>query len=212
MAAPVATDTDRERLRLLGLARDFSRYLLIRNPFIKMLGVSGSLSNPDSHQHDDIDFFIIAEKDRVWDCFTLCLLTGWRYCRLINKPRTFLCFNYLIDETQAIAEIENNAATAREYLNLIILQGQNTFRRILTQKKEIKKFYPLEYNRRLQDQNDERRYRQKSSSRLLLCLKPGVIVASKWREWQRKKIHNHGPGARPNKIYSTKKVIRSNFY
>ena len=212
MAAPAAINQGGKRSHMLKTARDFADYLLPRNPFIEMLGVSGSLSNPDSTEHDDIDFFVIAQRDKVWDCFTICLLTGWLYFRKIQKSRTFLCFNYLIDKTAAVGEIKCDRQASREYLNLIVLRGQAKYREILAQKKDIKHFYPLEYEKRISEQLQEKQQSSHSFQRAVLLLKPAVIVSAKLLEKQRKKRYAQRPGYTTRKIYSNTKVIRSNFY
>ena len=131
MVHPAKADQT-DRAELLRIARDYARYVMARNPYIRMLAVSGSVSRPEHDgAHDDVDFFVVTGKGRVWEGFLGCLLQGWRYCRRLGAPRTFLCFNYLVDERHPEEVDLSHPDYAREFLQLEVLTGIEVYAELL---------------------------------------------------------------------------------
>lgn len=184
---------------------DFGIYLLERNPFIKLLAISGSLASNDAEKHEDNDFFIVSKEDRVWECFAACIFYGFVYSKKIHKPRQFFCFNYLIDENHVGEEIKIDKMSARELLNLKVIYGNEFYKRILKNNRDILNFYPVEYKGRLND--DERDIIIKPSNGLFfIFIKPFFRVIAKIFEYGRKRRH------KSSKIYSNNHVIRSHLH
>lgn len=200
---------------MLAEGREFARYVLDRNPFIKVLGISGSLSNPDRSHHDDIDFFVITGHGNVWECFALCLWHGFRYARKHRRPRTHFCFNYVIDESHAVQEIEDTEKAANEYLNVVVLFGQYTYQKILRQKKGMKDFYPERYKKTLASSLIKEKNKPALTQKTPLILKiirPFIRVLTHFMSWRRKIKQKRLTGRISRKIYTNRYVIRSHFY
>jgi hypothetical protein len=114
-------------------ARDIERArrcgrLIYQFPFVRFVGISGSLSKGFSDQKADFDFFIVTQKDRLWISRTLLHLF---------KKMTFafglqhrFCMNYFIDEAALLLD-ERNIYTATELSSLLPVCGSDTYRRFM---------------------------------------------------------------------------------
>lgn len=88
-------------------------------PYIKAVGISGSLSKNYHDKDSDVDFFIITENNRLWVARTLLML--YKKIFLFNSRKLF-CINYYI--TTSTLEIqEKNIFTATELVTLIPVIG-----------------------------------------------------------------------------------------
>lgn len=184
---------------------DFGIYLLERNPFIKLLAISGSLASNDTEKHGDNDFFIVSKEDRVWECFAACIFYGFVYSKKIHKPRQFFCFNYLIDKNHVEEEIKIDKMSAREFLNLKVIYGNDLYKKILKNKQAIEDFYPAEYRKKLKDSEDDIIIKP-SNGLFFIFIKPFFRVIAKIFEYGRKRRH------KSSKIYSNNHVIRSHLH
>ncbi|MES2557640.1 MAG: nucleotidyltransferase domain-containing protein [Bacteroidota bacterium] len=90
-----------------------------RFPFVKGVGISGSLSKGILHQDGDFDFFIITQHNRLWIARTLLIL--YKKLFLFNSKK-FFCVNYFIDDKNLEIE-EKNLFTATEIHSLIPVVG-----------------------------------------------------------------------------------------
>lgn len=199
------------RHEMIKIAGDFGNYLSRRNPFIKLLAISGSLTNSHIHKHEDIDFFIVSKKNKVWSCFAACIFYGFLYCKKLKKNRNFFCFNYLIDEKHIKGEIKINKSAAREILNLKILCGQQVYEDILIKnKKEIFDFYPRQYIKRLAEIENslvgDEKVDNSGRGAFFIFIKPLFKLLAKLFEYKRKLKY------KTNKIYSNSYIIRSHLH
>jgi hypothetical protein len=92
-------------------------------PFVKAIGVSGSLSKGYYDNESDIDFFVITKHQKLWICRTFLML--YKKVFLLNSQKYF-CVNYFISENQLEIE-EQNRFTATELKTLIPMQGKAAF-------------------------------------------------------------------------------------
>jgi hypothetical protein len=91
-------------------------------PFVKAVGISGSLSKNVAYDNSDFDYFIITETNRLYVCrFILGLYR--RFTKLLKKEY-HVCCNYIIDENHLIIP-EKNIYTAIEIASLIPVAGKN---------------------------------------------------------------------------------------
>jgi len=88
-------------------------------PFVKAVGISGSLSKNYHDEHSDVDFFIITKSERLWISRTCLML--YKKIFLFNS-RKFFCINYFISEN-SLEISEKNIFTATELLTLIPVSG-----------------------------------------------------------------------------------------
>lgn len=79
--------------------------LIAKFPFVRFVGISGSLSKGYADEKTDFDFFIITAKNRLWIARTFLHLFK-KFTFLFNKEKYF-CMNYFVDETQMEIEDKN---------------------------------------------------------------------------------------------------------
>ncbi len=85
-------------------------------PFVRSIAISGSLSKYYAGKDADIDYFIIAEKDRLWIARTLLHL--FKKLSFITGHQHYYCMNYFIDES-ALEIDQKNIYSAIETVTLI---------------------------------------------------------------------------------------------
>jgi len=83
-------------------------------PFTRGVYFSGSASKINMNPTDDIDFFIITAKGRLWLC--RAILTIYKKIWLLNS-RKYFCINYYVSEA-ALKIREENQFTAMEMVTL----------------------------------------------------------------------------------------------
>ena len=110
---------------MLQVAEKGSRFLY-QFPFVRGIGISGSLSKHFADEHADIDYFIITRSNRLWIARTLMhlfkkltFLTGQQHC---------YCMNYYVDEA-ALEIQEKNLFTATELITLVAACGNGSLTR-----------------------------------------------------------------------------------
>jgi hypothetical protein len=113
---------------LLEKARRIGRFLF-QFPFVKGIGISGSLSKNFADEKADIDFFIITQKNRLWIARTLMHL--YKKFTFFTGHEHYYCMNYYIDET-AFEITERNLFTATEVKTLLPVCGQNTMKQFFS--------------------------------------------------------------------------------
>ena len=69
--------------------------ILELTPFIRMVGLNGSLARGEANEESDIDFIIIVKEDRIWTCraFSLVLMAIFGLKRYPNKIKGRICLN-----------------------------------------------------------------------------------------------------------------------
>lgn len=97
--------------------------LLYRFPFVRGIGISGSLSKNFADEQADIDFFIITKADRLWIARTMMHLFK-KFTFLVGRQHWF-CMNYYVDEEAMMIE-ERNIFTATELITLMPVAGNGT--------------------------------------------------------------------------------------
>ena len=107
--------------RILPLAKRIARFIGAF-PFVRGVGLSGSLSKGYMDEETDIDFFIITKPGRLWIARTMLVL--FKKVFLLNSYKYF-CVNYFLDLDHLQVE-EQNRFTALEALTMIPAYGRDT--------------------------------------------------------------------------------------
>lgn len=95
-------------------------------PWVKLVGISGSLSMMGSSEEDDIDLFIITSQNRIWVSRLLILLltslTGLRRKRRekILQATGKICINLILEEN-SLEQSKKNIYVAHEVLQMRLL-------------------------------------------------------------------------------------------
>ena len=105
--------------KLLPEAMKIGRFLF-KFPYVRGIGISGSLSKMYADEKADIDFFIITKSDRLWIARTFMHL--YKKLTFLTGRQHFYCMNYYLDE-KALKLQDQNIYTAVETITLLPVCG-----------------------------------------------------------------------------------------
>lgn len=123
-------------------------------PFVKGVGISGSLSKHYMDEASDIDFFIITKPGRLWLTRTLLIL--FKKVCLLNS-RKYFCINYLIT-TDNLEIPDRNVFTATELVTMIPVYGGDVFKSFYSANTWVHEYLP---NYRFSDLGSVRKSRSR---------------------------------------------------
>ena len=107
---------------LLVRAEKIAKFLY-KFPYVRAVGVSGSVSKNFADENADIDYFIITKGNRLWIARTLLHL--YKKNPFLKKRNYHYCMNYFIDEDDLLIE-EKNVYTATELFTIIPMAGNGS--------------------------------------------------------------------------------------
>ena len=113
--------------RLLPKAKRVGRFIALF-PFVKFVGISGSLSKHYADNGTDYDFFIITANNTLWICRTLLHFIK-KLSFLVGGQHT-LCMNYFLDEHH-LQLAEKNIFVQIELSSLIPVYNQRLYHTFL---------------------------------------------------------------------------------
>ena len=122
------------------------------SPFIRMVGLNGSLSRSEAKETSDIDFLIIAGKNRIWTCrmFATLITELSGYRRQGEKIAGMICLNrYQTNDFLTI--LPKNKYHARVFSQLIpLINIDETYNQYLKKNAWMaKSSWPLIENRKM---------------------------------------------------------------
>lgn len=112
---------------------------LFQFPFVRGIGISGSLSKNVAAENADIDFFIITKSNRLWIARSMMHLFK-KFSFLVRKEHWF-CMNYYIDE-DALQITEKNIYTATEIVTLVPVCGNGVLKRFFDANEWTQTYFP----------------------------------------------------------------------
>ncbi len=118
-----------ERLRI---AESFVPRLIRLGPGLEVLAVSGSTAFGGAEPEDDIDFFLVAARGRLW-VQLLGAMAIAKLHRMANPGTPTFCFNRAteLEPCREVFLYPGDALFAREALSLKVLHGGGRFRELL---------------------------------------------------------------------------------
>lgn len=122
--------------KVMEIAKERAQFIS-KFPFVKAVGISGSLSKGYYDTDSDIDFFVITKHSKLWICRTVLML--YKKIFLLNS-RKYFCINYFISENQ-LQIVEQNRFTATEIKTLIPLQGKSLFDEFFTANSWVNSYF-----------------------------------------------------------------------
>jgi hypothetical protein len=124
--------------RLLAIAAKGSR-LLFRFPYVRGIGISGSLSKNFASEDADIDYFIITSANRLWIARTLMHL--FKKLNFVIGRQDWYCMNYFVDE-EALRIEEKNIFTATELVTLMPVCGNGVLEQFFDANEWAMDYFP----------------------------------------------------------------------
>ena len=135
-------------------AASFSKLLARLVPFIRTVAVTGSVAYGGARKWDDIDLFVVTERNRLWISSFLMLLQVRIYKLFRLRPAQLLlfCLSYVHDEAGFANESRKNRTNslfARELLKAQPVAGLAEYRKILQENKWVSEYYSTPYSEKL---------------------------------------------------------------
>ncbi len=129
----------------LARARKFARLLQLI-PGVRFIGVTGSLAMESAVPEDDIDFLIIAAKNRLWltRALVLSALLAWGVKRPDDGGTEYpnlICANIFLSETDLYIADEN-LFIAHEICQMLPLLGDKTYGSFIQANAWVKSYLP----------------------------------------------------------------------
>jgi len=110
-----------------------------RFPFVRFVGISGSLSKGFADSDSDFDFFIMTAPDRLWICRSL--LHAFKKLTFLFGQQHKFCMNYFLDQSQAALE-DRNVYVATELCTMIPVRGQAAYAVLMNENSWRRCFLP----------------------------------------------------------------------
>ena len=108
-------------------------------PFVRFVGISGSLSKQFAEENSDLDFFIITARNRLWMARTLLHL--FKKLSYLRGRQHWYCMNYFIDEDH-LEIAEKNIFTAMETVTLVPSAGSEMYKYFADENAWVATFFP----------------------------------------------------------------------
>ncbi|MBS1563632.1 MAG: hypothetical protein JST39_04550 [Bacteroidetes bacterium] len=183
---------------------------LYKFPYVRGIGISGSLSKNVAGENADIDFFIITRANRLWIARTLMHLFK-KLTFLVGKQHWY-CMNYYVDE-EALQVEEQNVYTAMELITLIPVSGNGTMQKFFTANEWATVYYPSYAGKAASSNTTARKFWLKRLVERLLDNRLGdrlddylmKVTTKRWNikeEEERVNINGRRMGLRTGKHYS----------
>ncbi|MEQ1730814.1 MAG: hypothetical protein ABL982_20790 [Vicinamibacterales bacterium] len=110
--------------------------LIAALPYVRLLGLSGSVAHLNMESGGDLDIFIVTKGTRVWSTAVAVILLA----KALGRRRT-LCANFIVADT-ALAFDQPDLFSASQVINLKPLVGDETYRQLLDANPFVHDFYP----------------------------------------------------------------------
>ena len=133
---------------LVEKAKQIAR-LLYKFPYVRAIGLSGSVSKNFADENSDIDYFLITKANRLWIARTLLVI--FRKNPFLKNREKYYCMNYFVDEEDLVIK-EKNIYTATELFTLLPLAGNASLKRFFEKNSWSYSYFP---NRALPIVNEE---------------------------------------------------------
>jgi hypothetical protein len=123
---------ERKAAALIPRAKAIGRMIALF-PFVKFVGISGSLSKGYANDTTDFDFFIVTSRNTLWICRTMLHLV--KKMSFLFKKQHWFCMNYFIDDQHLELE-EQNIFTQIELSTLIPVYNTDMYHLLLLKNKK----------------------------------------------------------------------------
>lgn len=123
---------------LIDKAKQIAR-LLYKFPYVRAIGLSGSVSKNFADENSDIDYFLITKANRLWIARTLLVI--FRKNPFLKNRDKYYCMNYFVDEEDLVIK-EKNIYTATELFTLLPLAGNASLKRFFEKNSWSYSYFP----------------------------------------------------------------------
>jgi len=154
-AGIISARTQREihSRRLITRALNYGR-ILGALPFIRMVGLTGSLAVMNSSKDADFDYMLVAVPGRVWTARAFALLFN-RFVRVFGDT---ICPNLIVSE-EALTWPRHDLYSARELCQMVPITGMDVHQRLMKANQWAKEFLPNAWQTSEISRTSERSFR-----------------------------------------------------
>jgi hypothetical protein len=159
----------------------FYAWLIWMLPYVRMVGVTGSLAMNNVEEGGDIDLMIVTEPARLWMTRGMILII----VRLARACGHVVCPNYFIS-LRALAIPEQNLYTAHELVQLTPIHGRNAVQRLWAKNAWCREFLPnadWQGDARIHDSHPRILIALKAVAEVVLRLPIGTWI----EQWERRR-------------------------
>lgn len=153
----IASRCERQRISAakLASAASFASLLTKLVPFIRTVAVTGSVAYGSADKWDDIDLFVVTDRNRLWISVFLMLIQVRLYKLFALRAPHLLpfCLSYVHDAEGFSNESRRNRANslfARELLKAEPVAGFEEYRKILQENSWVSRYYSTQYSEKLE--------------------------------------------------------------
>jgi len=132
------------------LAQSFADRLAKMCPWIRLVAISGSTAYGRAGDRDDIDFFVVTRRHRLWVTLLFALILAKIQRRRIPSVPGY-CLNRLLDDAQCAHTFRTlqEPLLAREALTMRVLKGQGYYQELIQSATWMGELFPALYNQSL---------------------------------------------------------------
>jgi len=134
--------------------------LLSLIPWLKMVAVTGAVASYNAIKDDDVDVFIVSEKNRLWITrffVFLILKSGGKYAQKGEDNRKFCCNLFADESGMKWGKDKQNMYVAREMLSMqpLLDRDRTYYKFIQANSWSLKHFnnYKMEFPKKYSDRN-----------------------------------------------------------
>ena len=153
----IASRSERQRISAakLASAATFASLLTKLVPFIRTVAVTGSVAYGSADKWDDIDLFIVTDRNRLWiSAFLMLIQVRLHKIFALRAPHLLpFCLSYVHDAEGFSKESRRNRANslfARELLKAKPVAGFEEYRKILQENSWVGQYYSAPYSEKLE--------------------------------------------------------------
>ncbi len=130
--------------------------VLRREKEATIVAVSGSTSYQSASETDDLDFLVVTKSGFLWTFLVKSMLLS-RAFRLLKRGAPRICFSYAVDEPYANREFTSSKDPlfARDALTAVVVQGTESYQRLLSKSSWMAEYYPRLFNERARRKVEE---------------------------------------------------------
>lgn len=136
-----------KRYKYSVVALDLANYAasyIKKVPWIRLIAVTGSVASHNKTENDDIDIFIVTQKNRLWISrfFVFLILNSLNLYRTEKASQNKLCTNLFVDESNAVWH-DKSQYIAHEIVSMLPLYSRHhSYFTFLSANSWIQHFYP----------------------------------------------------------------------
>jgi len=183
----------------ISLARRFSARLATIAPWVRLVAITGSTAYQGTKPLDDLDFFIVTEKNRLWITLLFALMLA-KTQGTKDRGLPVHCINRLLEERECedAFRLPQGPLFAREALSMQVLAGHDYYRNLIRSAPWMARIFPGLYQRNAgaKPERDTDRPDRKDRPAWLLnwvalfTLAPYLVLIGAWRNTRLQKSRN----------------------